>query len=106
MTVYVDNAGIPATAGRHTSRWSHLTADTKDELHAFADQLGLRRSYYQTCKAAKICPPERCPHWHYDVTAGKREQALRLGAEPIDIRELGDIIRTRRAAMRAEADHG
>jgi hypothetical protein len=48
MTVYVDNSNIAATVGRHASRWSHLTADDKEELHAFAARLGLRRSYFQT----------------------------------------------------------
>lgn len=97
MTVYVDDARIPATIGRHTSRWSHLTADTKDELRAFADQLGLRRSYFQTCKAGRAtCPPDTCPHWHYDLTEGKREQAVRLGAVEIDLRKFGELIAARR----------
>lgn len=78
MTVYVDDASIQATVpnGRisHTSKWSHLTADTKDELHAFAAKLGLRRSYFQD-------KPNGL--WHYDVTEGKRRQAIRLGAVEI-----------------------
>ena len=98
MTVYVDSAHISATVGRHTSRWSHLTADDKEELHAFAVRLGLRRSYFQTCKANRLrCPPQTCPHWHYDVTEGKREQALQLGALQIDNRKWGEIIAARRA---------
>jgi uncharacterized protein DUF4031 len=101
MTVYVDNARILATVGRHISRWSHLTADTKDELHDFAARLGLRRSYFQTCKATRWCPPETCPHWHYDLTASKREQALRIGAQPMDTRRWAEIIRTRRAGGQA-----
>lgn len=104
MAVYVDSAGIPATVGRNTSRWSHLTADTKDELHAFAERLGLRRSWFQTCKNRRMCPPERCPHWHYDVTAGKRAQALRMGAVELDLRQMGALISARRAAQ-TEADH-
>lgn len=95
MTVYVDNARIPATVGGHTSRWSHLTADTKEELHVFAARLGLRRTYFQTCKAGN-CPPATCPHWHYDVTEGKRAQALRLGAAEMDIRQWGQLLAARR----------
>ena len=49
MTVYVDDAHIPATVGRHTSSWCHLTADSPEELHEFAGRLGLRRSYFQPC---------------------------------------------------------
>lgn len=103
MSVYVDNARIPAIVGQHTSRWSHLTADDKEELHAFAAQLGLRRSYFQTCKAnRRRCPPETCPHWHYDVTEGKRQQALRLGAVPMDLRKWSEIIASRREPVTGE----
>lgn len=100
MTVYVDNANIPATVGRLTSRWCHLTADGKEELHAFAARIGMRRSWFQTCKAKAHCPPDTCPHWHYDLTAPRRAHAVRLGAVEIDMRQLGDIIRQRRAAMK------
>ena len=47
MTVYVDSLRIPATVGRITARWSHLVADSDDELHAFAARLGLRRAWAQ-----------------------------------------------------------
>jgi hypothetical protein len=47
VTVYVDDAAIAATVGWITSRWSHLIADDKDELHAFAARLGLRRAWFQ-----------------------------------------------------------
>jgi hypothetical protein len=104
VTVYVDNARIPATvrdSGRsYRSRWSHLTADTEEELHAFAARLGLRRAWFQErCKTR--CAPEGqpCPHWHYDVTEAKRAQAIRDGAQPIDLLQLGEIIRARRAAQ-------
>jgi len=101
VTVCVDNAQIPATVGRHKSRWSHLTADDVEELHRFAQRLGLRRSHFQTCKATAMCPPATCPHWHYDVTAAKREQALSMGAQPIGIRDWIAIIARRRTASRA-----
>lgn len=113
MAVFVDDASIAATVGRHTSRWSHLTADTREELHAFAARLGLRRSYYQH-------RPEANPGsfaaqgWHYDLTSGKREQALRLGAVACTSRELHAVIlmrspatlarRAQRARMAADAD--
>ena len=49
MAIYVDDANIPATVpngrARHTSQWSHLFADTQEELHEFSAKLGLRRSY-------------------------------------------------------------
>lgn len=101
MTIYVDSAKIPATVGRIRAKWSHLTADDQDELHAFAAQLGLKRQWFQTCRNTRSCPPEACPHWHYDVTEPKRDEALKLGAKLIDMRELGALISARRAAMRA-----
>ena len=103
MTVYVDNARIPAKVGDIRGRWSHLTADTQDELHAFAERLRLRRAWFQErCK--KRCAPEGqpCPHWHYDVTEPVRERAVNFGAEPIDLRKLGALISARRAALRGE----
>jgi hypothetical protein len=101
VSVYVDDADIAATVGRHTSRWSHLTADTKDELHEFAAKLGLKRSYFQVHDASPLCRGgEQCPHWHYDVTAPKRARALQLGAQPIDRRALAALLAARRAAMR------
>jgi hypothetical protein len=94
MTVYVDDFGVPAIVGRHTSRWSHMITDNPDleELHAFAERIGLRRSYFQG----------KDPHHpHYDVTANKREQALRLGAKPIKWREMPEILRARRSLIAA-----
>jgi hypothetical protein len=98
MTVYVDNFRALVTDGRIRARWSHLTADTPDELHTFAQQLGLRRDWYQEkCKHGRCAP---CPHWHYDVTDTKRQKAIDAGAKPIDLREMGALMSTRRAAMR------
>lgn len=105
MTVYVDDARIQATVGRYRDRWSHLTADTVEELHAFADRIGLRRTWFQTCKST-LCgggrPANRdtCPHWHYDVTESKRAQALASGAEEMDMRRWSELITARREAQR------
>lgn len=56
----------------------HLMADTtKEELHAFAALIGLKRSWFQ-------------PHprlWHYDLTASRRREAVRLGALELSSRE-------------------
>ena len=43
MSVYVDDWRQPATVRGITSRWSHLTADTTDELHLFARAIGHSR---------------------------------------------------------------
>ena len=69
MTVYVDDA-VHLWRGE---RWAHLLADTLDELHAFAAQLGMPRRAFQN----------RTSGAHYDVTAALRERAIALGAMPI-----------------------
>lgn len=79
MAVYVDDALIPADVPNgprvHRSRWSHLVADTPRELHDFATRiLGLRRSWFQ----------DHWPYPHYDLTEGKRRQALASGAGAIE----------------------
>jgi hypothetical protein len=99
VAVYVDDANIPATVRsgrvRHTSQWSHLFADTQAELHEFAAQLGLQWSCFQPGQRRGDGSPG--PRWHYDVTAGKRQQAIRLGARPVTSRESIEIIRAREA---------
>ncbi len=91
MTVYVDDASIAATADPRTSRWSHLFADTRAELHEFADALGLRREWFQDAPAT----------WHYDLTEGKRGRAIQLGAKAVTWREGADIIREHTARLEA-----
>ena len=81
MTVYVDDMRMPAQVGSINARWSHLTADTRAELHAFAARLGLRRSWFQD-KPRGL--------WHYDVTDSKRALAIKLGAEQIEYGNLDD----------------
>lgn len=93
MTVYVDDMRRQARVGRINARWSHLMADTTDELHAFAARLGLRRSWIQH---------EGKPTEHYDVTDSKRDQALALGAVPVGyMREGAEITRRKIAAAKA-----
>ena len=99
MTVYVDSARIPATVGRRHGHWSHLTADTQDELHAFAERLGLRRAWFQAGKSYSGRPSVG---WHYDVTDDLRAQALALGAQPVTMRDLAAILRGRRSAIQAD----
>ena len=85
--VYVDDFRIPARVGRLSARWSHLQADTEDELHAFAVKLGLKRSWYQVSRR-----PEAC---HYDVTDSMRDKAIALGAVAETMRE--GVLRRKRA---------
>lgn len=94
MAVYVDDMQRPAKVGRFNAVWSHLLADTDEELHAFAARLGLERSWHQH---------PGTPLSHYDVTEPKRQQAIRLGAVQIGYvsRESMDLLRRRRAEHHA-----
>lgn len=86
MPVYVDNVFIPADVpnGRvvHSSKWCHLVADTSEELIALAVKIGLRPGYIQHPGTV---------HEHFDVTEGKRWQAIRAGAIQIDWTELAEL---------------
>jgi hypothetical protein len=95
MTVYVDDMRMQARVGRINARWSHLMADTDDELHAFAACLGLKRAWHQK---------PGTPISHYDVTESKRQLALELGAVPVGYmsRESLDLIRRKRNACLTE----
>lgn len=106
MTVYVDDARIPARIGRYDTRWSHLFADTQGELHAFAARLGLQRRWFQD--PTKVGKPQAKPgsraaeNWHYDVTDAKRKQAITLGAVEVTWREAAGIITARYELRRQE----
>lgn len=70
MAVYVDNEQIPWKG----KLWCHLVADTLDELHAFALQIGLKRAWFQ----------EKASFPHYDVTTTVRLKAIQSGAVAAD----------------------
>jgi hypothetical protein len=104
MTVYVDDAFIRARVGRITSRWCHLFADTEEELHVFAQSIGLRRSWYQVPKGPGgkgLAVPEslKAQMWHYDITEGRRVDAVARGAVVVTRREAHNIMRARHARL-------
>ncbi len=75
MAVYVDDARIRWRG----MAWSHLVADTPEELHAAADRLGLRREWAQ----------DKGRTLHYDLPEEYRLRAIERGlAVPISWREL------------------
>jgi hypothetical protein len=93
VTVYVDSMRMPARVGRIQANWSHLTADTTEELLAFAEKLGLRASWIQN--------PGHTWKEHFDVTDTKRALAIRLGAQPITMREASVLWAAKREAAQA-----
>ncbi len=89
MTVYLDDWRQPARLGPVDDRWSHLVADTDEELHAFASKLGMRREWFQH----KVSRPHQS---HYDLPERSRQQALELGAVSVTWRQVGRMMRQRR----------
>lgn len=98
MSVYVDplmgyhDSQIANAAKKHGSQWCHLTADSLDELHQFAQSIGLKRAWFQ--------PHSVMPH--YDLTPGKRAIAVRNGAIEISMMEAGRRIKEVRISQRGD----
>ncbi len=107
MTVCVDSMRVRAKIGGHDARWSHLTADTVEELYTFAEKLFLKREWFQKCcKSDPRCPKVDAPagiciHFHYDVTDRVRSVALREGAESVSLSRMGTIMSARRTIVRS-----
>lgn len=88
MAVYVDwliNYGWKLRG--HTTPSCHLTADTLTELHDFAQQIGLKREWFQQGSLP-----------HYDLTPRRREAAVRLGAVELTRQNLREVYRRLRLA--------
>jgi hypothetical protein len=99
MTVYVHELeGQNRAFGQNTTDpWFVLTADTDDELHAFAASLGLTRVMFRPATpAGRRQEPVAA---HYDVTRGERDRAVELGAQPITRREADTMNRQRAAGL-------
>jgi Protein of unknown function (DUF4031) len=81
LAVLVD----PAVWPFRDQLWAHLVSDVSyDELHAFAELLGI--------------PPRAFQGDHYDVPASLRERAIELGAVPVPSKEL--LTRLKAAGLR------
>lgn len=94
MSVYVDDmfrkATVPNGARSVTGEWCHMQADTREELDAMADKIGLRRSWIQY--------PDDDVKRHYDVTRPRRAAAVAAGAIEMGMLDLARL----RAKWRAE----
>jgi Protein of unknown function (DUF4031) len=91
VTVYLDNWRQRARLGPVDDRWSHLIADTDEELHEFAARMGMRREWFQHKSG-------RPHHAHYDLPERARADALAYGAVEVTWRHLGRMLRDRRVA--------
>src|SRR5258708_4375520 len=106
MALWAEAANSAATVGGGpgSGRWAGgpRPADTQEELHELAARLGLKRSWFQPGKPVGGNPG---PFWHYDVTAGKRAQAVRLGAVEVSARDMPALMRSREPGRRAADGH-
>jgi hypothetical protein len=76
VSVYVDDVAMRWRG----KRWYHLTADSTEELHAFAAKVGLKREWFQESEYRREAD-------HYDVTDSFRDKSILLGAIPESWRE-------------------
>lgn len=79
MAIYVDDAAV---VWKGKKRF-HLGATSVDELHRFADSIGINRCWFHA----------GARHPHYDVTESQRAAALLAGAQAVTSRELVRIYR-------------
>ncbi|MDQ0909690.1 hypothetical protein QFZ22_005675 [Streptomyces canus] len=71
MTVYID----PPTWPGHGRMWSHLISDASfDELHSFADELGVPRRAFERD--------------HYDIPSHRYADVVAAGAVEVSSREV------------------
>jgi Protein of unknown function (DUF4031) len=89
VACYVDAVRSYPTAGLRFTEFCHLLADTREELHSMADELGIPRRFFQD-------HPWR---WHHDLPGHLRAQAVRLGAREVDMHEVGALLRRRKAEL-------
>ena len=84
MTVYVDDLRAPF--GR--MKLSHMIADSREELDAMADRIGVARRWIQNAGTYRE---------HYDVSMQAAQKAVLHGAQQVTQRELGSMLVSRRA---------
>lgn len=85
MPVYVDK--MNANFGR--MKMCHMLADSREELDAMADKIGVARKWIQK--------PNH-PHEHYDICQSKKALAIKAGAIEIERQQVGEIMKKRYAA--------
>lgn len=82
--IYVDRAIYPKSG----QLWCHLFTDKGgdvDELHAFAQFIGLKRDWFQ----------DRAGFPHYDLAPKYRAAAVRNGARQVNEKQMVAIVRGR-----------
>lgn len=79
MTVYVD---LPVFKRAATKRpkvmYSHMVADTFEELHAFAEKIGVKKHFFHRAEVAH----------HYDINQDQFALAVQNGAKIVSSKEI------------------
>jgi Protein of unknown function (DUF4031) len=104
MTVYVyrfEGQRGKLFTQAYPSPWYGLTADTADELHPFAELLGLSSQLYRPVRSDGAETPLV---GHYDLSQGERNRAVENGAKPIPTREHKKMLRQQAAAFGIKLD--
>jgi hypothetical protein len=83
--VYVDNFYVTGVRYRGM-KMCHMIADTRAELLAAVDSIGVNRKWIQD---------KDTPREHFDICFSKRELAIKNGAQEIGFRELAEMTRVR-----------
>lgn len=76
MAVYVDPAVFLKVNGR--KKYCHMIADTLQELHAFAEKIGVKKHFFH----------KSATYLHYDLNDSQRTIAVENGAIEISSKEL------------------
>lgn len=88
MTVYVDDMYRYPIGQFGRMKMSHLVADTRDELFACVDAIGVKRKWIQHFQTSGE---------HFDIAISKRLTAVTWGAVPITYRVLSLMCARRQA---------
>lgn len=88
MAVYVDQLRTHHHLPRMSQRvWCHMLADSPTELLAMARRIGLPDYAIQNRGTYKE---------HFDLVPRKRKQAIQSGALEINMRQVAEILKSRR----------
>lgn len=75
--IYVDAAEWKKSPTGRKS-YAHMVADSMEELHAFAERIGVKKHFFHRSKTAP----------HYDITSEQHVVAIANGATLVDSREV------------------
>jgi hypothetical protein len=104
MTVYIykfEGQRPKLFTAAYPSPWYGLTADTLDELHSFAELLGLSRQLYRPLRWSGVETPLV---GHYELSPGDHNRALENGAKSISTREHKKMLREQAAPFGIKLD--